>query len=344
MYRIIMVPTDGSGFDREAIRVALHLAERTKAKVRLVRVLPTGSFFGIAAASEGTPVATDVVRSERDKAQSELYALAAECRNTSDADITVDLHAGPVADVLEGYARRHDVDLIVISTHGRTGIARLSLGSVTDSLIRHTSTPVLVVKPAQSYLNPQAGETVSRIVVPLDGSTLAEQILPRVTTLAALEEAEVVLLHVLVPQAGIPDLDAPWSEKEVYVAQEYLLRIAKKLRRSGVAVRTDIVISENISEAIADFATREKADLIAIATHGRGGVARMLRGSVADAIMHSGKTSMLVLKPEKLGTSDRATSAEWVGAEPVPAEASTFLSPGRLRDPLPHPIAAGPSA
>ena len=61
---------------------------------------------------------------------------------------------------------------------------------------------------------------------------------------------------------------------------------------------TDIVIGENAAHAIGDFASREKADLIAIATHGRGGLARMLRGSVADAIMHSGKMSMLVLKPD----------------------------------------------
>src|ERR1700693_2555810 len=120
MYKVIMVPTDGSGFDREAIRVALRMAERSDAKVRLVRVLATGSFFGMAAAAEGTAVAADVVRSERDRALSELYALAAECRATSNADISVDLHAGPVNDVLEGYARRNEVDLIVISTHGRS--------------------------------------------------------------------------------------------------------------------------------------------------------------------------------------------------------------------------------
>ena len=65
MYKVIMVPTDGSGFDREAIRVALRIAERSDAKVRLVRVLATGSFFGVAAGAEGTALAADVVRSER---------------------------------------------------------------------------------------------------------------------------------------------------------------------------------------------------------------------------------------------------------------------------------------
>jgi nucleotide-binding universal stress UspA family protein len=323
MYKVIMVPTDGSGFDREAIRVALRIAERSQAKVRLVRVLATGSFFGTTAGADGMAIAPEVVRSERDRALSELYSLAAECRATSKANITVDLHAGPVNDVLEGYARRNDVDLIVISTHGRSGISRLSLGSVTDSLIRHTTIAVLVVKPSTSYLNPQVGEVFRRIVVPLDGSMLAEQILPRVLTLANLEEAEITLLNVLVPQSysqkEIVDPNLPWWDKDISVAQSYLFRIAGNLRRAGVPVTTDIVISENIAGAIGDFASREKADLIAIATHGRGGLNRMLRGSVADAVMHSTRMSMLVVKPDKVEAKEASPSEDGVRADLIPA-------------------------
>jgi nucleotide-binding universal stress UspA family protein len=321
MYRVIMVPTDGSGFDREAIRVALKIADRTAARVRLVRVLATGTFFGVAA--EGTPLPLDVSRSERDSALSELYSLAAECRATSKADICVDLHAGPVSDVLQGYARRNDVDLIVMSTHGRSGISRLSLGSVTDSLIRHTTIPVLVVKPPTSYLNPQIVDGFKRIIVPLDGSVLAEQILPRVLTLAKLEDAEITLLNVLIPQSysqkEIADPVLPWWDRDVATAQTYLLRIAGGLRRDGVSVTTDIVIAENVANAIRDFASREKADLIAIATHGRGGLARMLRGSVADAIMHSGRMSMLVFKPDNVAAWEAEASVDEVSADLITA-------------------------
>ena len=323
MYKVIMVPTDGSGFDREAIRVSLRIAERTEAKVQLVRVLASGTFFGLEAAAEGTSAAAELVHSDRDKALSELYRLAAECRLTSKAEISVDLHAGPVADVLEGYARRHHVDLIVISTHGRSGISRLSLGSVTDSLIRHTTIPVLVVKPPTSYLNPQVSEAFKRIVVPLDGSTLAEQILPRVLKLAKLEEAEITLLQVLIPQSywqkETVDPSLPWWDKDVSLARAYLFRIAARLRRNGVAVTTDIVIGENIAHAIGDFASREKADLIAIATHGRGGLARMLRGSVADAVMHSGRMSMLVLKPDMVAEKEASPFADEIRADLIPA-------------------------
>jgi nucleotide-binding universal stress UspA family protein len=322
MYKMIMVPTDGSGFDREAIRVALRIAEQTDAKIRLVRVIATGSFFGVAAAAEGIPLAPEIVRSERDRALGELYSLAAECRAASKATISVDLHTGPVADVLQGYARRNEIDLIVISTHGRSGLSRLSLGSVTDSLIRHTTIPVLVVKPSTSYLNPQVSRAFKRIVVPLDGSALAEQVLPRVVALAKLEEAEITLLNVLVPhsysQKEIVDPNLPWWDKDISTAQAYLFRIAGNLRRSGVTVTTDIVISENVAGAIGDFASRETADLIAIATHGRSGVARLLRGSVADAIMHSGRMSMLVFKPD-MSVEKEASSDAGVRADLIPA-------------------------
>jgi nucleotide-binding universal stress UspA family protein len=297
------------------------MADRCVAKVLLVRVLATGQFFGVA--SEGTPITPEVMHSERNRALGELYALAAECRATSKADITVDLHTGPVGDVLQGYARRNEVDLIVISTHARSGISRLSLGSVTDSLIRHTTIPVLVVKPPVSYLNPQVGGAFRRMVVPLDGSELAEQILPRVVELAQVEDAEITLVNVLVPhsysQKEIADASLPWWDKDIGVAQAYLGGIATGLRRQGVVVTTDIVIGENVASAIGDFASREKADLIAIATHGRGGVARLLHGSVADAIMHSGRMSMLVFKPDMAARKAAPHSTDLVADNLIPA-------------------------
>jgi nucleotide-binding universal stress UspA family protein len=168
----------------------------------------------------------------------------------------------------------------------------------------------LVVKPPTNYLNPQPGQAFKRIVVPLDGSALAEQILPRVLTLGKLEEARISLVQVLVPQPYSQketlDPNLPWWDKDVSLAQAYLSRIASRLRRNDLIVTTDIVIGENIAHAIGDFASREKADLIAIATHGRGGLARMLRGSVADAIMLSGRTSMLVFKPDNVAENERA--------------------------------------
>jgi nucleotide-binding universal stress UspA family protein len=301
MYKMIMAPTDGSGFDREAIRVALRIAERSQAKLRLVRVHCTGAFFGMESSPEAATVSVKVLEQERDRILNELYNLAADCRITSDADIEVSLEDGPVPDALHAYGKRNKVDLIVMSSHGRGGIARLSLGSVTDSLIRRTTIPVLVVKPHPSYVNSEAPDAFKRIVVSLDGSSVAEQILPGVVALANVEESELTLLRVVVPrtawQRAVAKESTPWWDKSVAAAEAYLFRTADKLRKDGFHTKTDVVIGEDIAQLIADYAARESADLVAIATHGRGGLSRALIGSVADAVTRISHTSLLVLRP-----------------------------------------------
>ena len=300
MYKMIMVPTDGSGFDREAIRVAIRVAERSQAKVRLVRVHSTGAFFGMGSSPDAATVSVEVLQQERDRILNELYNLAAECRKTSGANIEVSLEDGPVPDALHAYAKRNKVDLIVMSSHGRGGIARLSLGSVTDSLIRRTTIPVLVVKPHPSYLNPEAPDAFKRIIVSLDGSSVAEQILPGVVALAKAEESELTLLRVVVPrtslQKAVAKESTPWWDKDVAAAEAYLFRTADKLRKDGFRTKTDVVIGEDIAQSIADHAARESADLVAIATHGRGGLSRALTGSVVDALTRTSHTSLLVLR------------------------------------------------
>jgi nucleotide-binding universal stress UspA family protein len=147
-------------------------------------------------------------------------------------------------------------------------------------------------------------------VVPLDGSALAEQILPAIAKLADVEGSELTLLYVLKPhahsheQAQSPML--AWWEKDVASARAYLLPVATELRRRGSTVSSDIVIGDNVAEKIGEFARCEKAELIAIATHGRGGLSRLIYGSVTDALMKFARTSVLVLRPPARGVSTDA--------------------------------------
>lgn len=298
MYKTIMVPTDCSGFDREAIRVGLRIAQRTEATLHLVRVRTISGFTETASTPHGVGFPA---RYEGDAALTELTALGTECRASGYDDVVISLEDGPIADVLAGYATRNEVDLIVISSHARGGLSRFSLGSVTDSLIRHTTIPVLVVKPPASYLNPQVRDEFRRIVVPLDGSPLAEQILRSMAALARLEDAEITLLHVQSLNEENhnqrPFQPRSWSETSVAASQAYLSGIAGELRSAGLTSTCEVVIGNNPAEEIAAYAAREGADLIAIATHGRGGLSRMLRGSVADSVTRSARTSILVLHP-----------------------------------------------
>lgn len=299
MYNVIMVPTDGSGFDREAIRVATQMSNGTGASMKLVRVYSAPRVF---AGPDTIDYPQKAVDGERDRELSQLNALAAECRNETSGSVSAVLEEGPVSDALARFARLNDVDLIVISSHGRGGFARLSLGSVTDSLIRNTNIPVIVVKPPSSYLNPRISRPFEEILVPLDGSKLAEEIIPQVIELATLNEARVVLLNVLVPatysQKQIVDAKLPWWEDDVEVARTYLGELADKIRRAGVPTTIEIAIGEDVADAITRSASRLRANLIAIATRGRGGISRLLRGSVADKVIRTSRTSLLVFHPK----------------------------------------------
>jgi Universal stress protein UspA and related nucleotide-binding proteins len=299
MYKIIMAPTDGTGFDREAIRVATQIANRTGAELKLVRVESqpavltgpdTAAYFGEALALE------------REWELSQLAELAAECRDETRGSVTTSLEKGPVVDALARFAVQHEVSLIVISSHGRGGFARAALGSVTDALIRQTNLPVLVVQPPSSYLNPHVQRSFKQILVPLDGSKLAEEILPHVVELALTNNASVTLLNVLLPrtysQAEIEDSQFPWWEDDVEIARTYLTERAEDLRRAGIPTSFELAIGDNVAVEIIRANSRLRAELIAIATRGRGGLARLIHGSVTDKVMRTARSSMLIFHPE----------------------------------------------
>jgi nucleotide-binding universal stress UspA family protein len=110
----------------------------------------------------------------------------------------------------------------------------------------------------------------------------------------------------------------PWWDKEVSSAKAYLQRRADTFRRAGIAVTTEVVIGENVAAEITAFASRVRADLIAIATHGRGGLARVLRGSVADAVTRSARNSTLVFHPDKtLENAGAENETEFAGFTPA---------------------------
>jgi nucleotide-binding universal stress UspA family protein len=310
MYKNIMVPTDCSGFDREAIRVGLRLAERTGAVLHLVRVRANNDFVSMGLTPGGIEIP---LVGAPDISLAELIAVAVECRSSGCAQVVTAVEEGPVSDALAGYASRNEISLIVISSHSRGGFSRFSLGSVTDALIRHTTIPVLVVKPASSYLNPQVRDTFQRIIVPLDGSSLAERILPSVAALAMLENSEIVLLNVRTlgnpinkRRIGEP---AVWEDADFAATEGYLRFVAERLRREGLTATSEIVIGENVAEEIAAYAARERADLIAIATHGRGGLSRMLRSSIADTVTRSARASIFALHPGEPAVTVRNSSA-----------------------------------
>lgn len=216
---------------------------------------------------------------------------------------------GPVGRTLWDYARKCGADLIVMASHSHGGRKRAALGSVTEYLVRRTSVPVLVVKGPAAFVGPMAAKSFSRIVVPLDGSTLSETVIAPVKKMALRVKSSVSLVHVLAPETcsreQIADPDLPWRETDISTARDYLGRIAEEFAADGLAVTTDVLFGDDIAASLLDFTAGLNADLLAIGTSGRGGVSRFVFGSVADELTRRSTVSLFALHPSSKATEGR---------------------------------------
>jgi nucleotide-binding universal stress UspA family protein len=298
MYRDILVPTHVDDAERPALSVAFSLGVKFGAELRLVQV-ETDAIV-LAAGATGLAEAADLLEGERATRRRKLEALAAECRALG-VPATTTILEGPAGPTLTEYAKKRGVDLIIMASHARGGLKRLSLGSVTDFVIRNTHIPVLVVKPNATFVTGAPGGNAAQILVPLDGSALAEEILPHVESLAASLSATVCLLQIVTPfddvRREIMDPGLPWWETEIASGETYLSRVARYLTEKGLTVRPVVFKAETIASGIRQYAERECVDLIALATSGSGGIKRLLLGTVADEVARKAPVSVLVFHP-----------------------------------------------
>jgi nucleotide-binding universal stress UspA family protein len=298
MFRNVMVPVDGSSFSREAVLQGLRLASLYGATLRLVRVASPPPFSIGNDGTLGLASAEAVHATEL----SELYSIAAECRAHSTINVTASLERGPRIDALCGYARRNGVDVIVMRSHARRGLARAWFGSVADSLIRESGIPVLIVRPPSVATGLERGATYRRVIVPLDGSMLAEQALPMAMSLARYENATVLLLFVLIATANAESLEVlspigPVSQREVSDVQAYLDNIVLQYGSRVQMTTRMVVASDDVPGTILRVAEADEADLIAMSSRGRGMMARTIGGSVSDRVMRESAISTLVIHP-----------------------------------------------
>jgi nucleotide-binding universal stress UspA family protein len=207
---------------------------------------------------------------------------------------------GPVADELQRYTVTSGIDLIVISTHGRGGLSRAWLGSVTDGLVRWGHVPMALVRPHEPAPIVMPEHVVRHVLVPLDGSALAEQVLADALALGTPEQTAYTLVHVIEVEAGehgtefyAVTLDEPTLAQVRARTERYLERVAARIRAEGRQVQTAVEIGQ-AAPAILQYAIVQAADLIALTTHGRGGAMRPLLGSVADKVVRGAGVPVLI--------------------------------------------------
>jgi nucleotide-binding universal stress UspA family protein len=290
-YRTILVPLDGSDLSERALPYATAVAQAAGARLVLLQVA----------------IANLVTRNDPLTGQPETVDLAAAYLGDVRARIgegvtaeTIEFWGEPGPEIVRA-ARERGAGLIAMATHGRSGLGRWLYGSVADHVLRHAEVPVLLVSAVCPPAWPEGGP--GTILVPLDGSALAEAALAPAAALAGPLRARLLLLRAVEPPvvAG-----AAYATGYVYAdydpgpaleeARGYLEGVARGLRERGLTA--DVAAEEGPAAAAIARAARERgAGLIAMATHGRSGIGRLVLGSVATGVLHQAAAPLLLLRP-----------------------------------------------
>jgi nucleotide-binding universal stress UspA family protein len=287
----ILVPVDGSPLAERALPLAAALASAGGGRVLFLHAAPARSI-------EGSFERLDDPSAYLDSLADTLRARGVEVTPL----ITYIYYWEEAARAIREAVEDQHADLVVMSTHGRGGFGRWLYGSVADLTLRETTVPVLLVPAACDRDWPAAG--TPRILVPLDGSELAKEALGVAAGLAETLSAELHLLQVVEPieylYAGLyggPAVYFPDSaEAELKQADAYLEALAAPLRAGGQTVVVHTAIG-SAAATIAELARAQAIDLVAMATHGRGGLARLVLGSVATGVLQRAHLPLLLVRP-----------------------------------------------
>jgi nucleotide-binding universal stress UspA family protein len=310
MYRSVLVPLDGSTFGEHALPLALSLARRAGAKLIVAHVhTPLANIY-----AEGAYFPNDDLDvHNRAEKRAYLDSVVKRLASASEVSVTPTMLDGEIAASIKEHSAKAGVDLVVMTTHGRGPLARFWLGSVADKLIRQLPVPLLLVHPGATAPDLGIEPVLKNILVPLDGSPLAERILGPATALGGLMGAKYTLLRVMMPMRAtrfepegssvtqvadsilrhLEEIQAGLNKE----AQTYLGGVAEKLRSRSLLVQTKVSIEEYPAEVILKEASSSSASLIALETHGRGGFSRLMLGSVADKVLRGSSVPVLVHHP-----------------------------------------------
>ena len=296
MYNKIMVPLDGSRFAEAALPFAVSLARQTGAELGLVTVqepIPGFAYEGWEAAA-------------REHGERYLDEVRQKLEQQMIAKVAAHFLEGHVTEVLEERARADEVDIVVMASHGRGAFSRLWLGSVADAFVRHTDRPVLVIRPeADPPSGPPADVSFRKILVPLDGTELSQSALAHAVALGALYGASYVLVRVVpfpmeITSPYLPhtvQMNQALVEEAKDAAAAYLEARAADLRKRGYGVETAVVVAAQPGRAILGEAEAAGCDLVAMSTHGRSELGRLILGSTADKVLRGTHTPVLLHRP-----------------------------------------------
>lgn len=296
-YEKILVPLDGS----ELAEVALPYAEQLAGKL--------GSEIILLHVSGSTERSYDQLPDMyyiKKKVEATWYGAQTYPLKSAETEVKVEseIVVGNPAEAIVEYVDKKDIALIIMATHGRTGIRRWALGSVADKVVRAINRPVMLIRARDAHTAVCERGMLTKILVPLDGSAESEAVIPYVRELGSKLKAEIVLFE------SVPRIDhvygaemtvarVPYTDEEMEPlkaeAEVYLERVGNLLKDSGITLGTEVTIGD-AAEEIIKLSDKIPVDMVAMSTHGRSGISRWSLGSVAIKVLHAGNTPLLLVK------------------------------------------------
>jgi nucleotide-binding universal stress UspA family protein len=299
----IFVALDGSPAAEVALPWAIALAEKSQAPLRMLGVhAPASAIF-----DSDIPVVSyipdDVVRKQE---WNYFNDLMQRVQRISKIEVGAEVLDGSVVDTLCKHIETHKPSFVVMGTHGRGALARFFLGSTSTLLSRNSSTPLLLIREKPGIVDLQNLPDIHHVLVPVDGSPLSEEAIEPAIRFGKLWYADYSLLMSL---DGVPDIAAfanrheeglpgAWDEKAVpKKAAAYLRHLQDRFASASLKATASLVEHESACKAIVAAAKARSGTAIAMTTHGRGGLTRAIRGSVAEKVVHEYDGPILLYRP-----------------------------------------------
>ena len=310
MYRKMLVLLDGSELAEVVFPFAKELAARLNLDVTMLQVYGDIGRNFVPVHQAYIERAAEKIKSQIEDVQERLGIQLEE----KQLEVRGELADGHYAEEILRYAENSNIDLILMASHGRSGIRRWRMGSVADKVLRASKVTVLFIRAGAEDATPYDEWPTRTIVAPMDGSETAESVLPHVIALAkqrAIEPVTVNLIRVCDPPvapsyyspelSGVPLNWGEFMEQEMtrckQVASDYLGNIAKQLDDQGIKAESTILVGKAADEII-DYVSKNPFSIVVMATHGRTGLSRLVFGSVTESVLQAVSNPILLTKPE----------------------------------------------
>jgi len=299
MFDPILVPLDGSLLAECALPHSIAFTCAFGAKVTLLRVLDKNQ------AGEKAQL-FDLVNWQINKTGARQY-LEKTCARIQKAGLRIEsaVLEGLVAESIIEYSQRQGMKLIVLSSHGRSGLSQWGLSSVTQKIIFGAPTSVLIIRAHQPASNELIEQQYKQIMVPLDGSRRSENVLPMVTLLARFFQSRIHIVHVvktpeMARQMPLAHEDVELSERIVTRNREEAIRYLDQVRLhsplEGIDIQTHLLTSDNAAAALHELADKEGIDMVVLSAHGYSGYNQWPYGSMVNNFVLYGKVPLLVVQ------------------------------------------------